>query len=313
MLDNGITMQTIEAILNAGSGSAGKNEAASQVVDLFKARGVNARVSLADTGEELLRLAQRAARSDCAIVVAGGGDGTISAVAGELAETQKTLGVLPMGTLNHFAKDLHIPTDLEAAIDVIVGGRTIDIDAGEVNGRLFINNSSLGIYPDVVRGRERRQRLGYGKWHSLIRSAWTVFRRYPLLGVRLTANGRELATRTPFVFVGNNDYEIESFNIGARERLDEAHLSVYMTRRTGRLALLRIALRGLIGGLSQEKDFLSAETAEITIETRRRQIRVAIDGEVQMMKTPIRYRIRPRSIRVIVPEDYGQKAQDTAK
>lgn len=306
-------MQPIEVILNAGSGVAGKNEAASQVVDLFKAHGVDARVSLADTGEELVKLAKRAAQSECKTVVAGGGDGTISAVAGELADTQKTLGVLPLGTLNHFAKDLHIPTDLEAAIDMIVNGRTIDIDAGEVNGRLFINNSSLGIYPDVVHGRERRQRLGYGKWHSLIRSAWTVFRRYPLLGVRLTANGKELVTRTPFVFVGNNDYEIESFHIGARERLDEGHLSVYMTRRTGRLALLRIAIRGVIGGLSQEKDFLSAETAEIMIETRRRQIRVAIDGEVQMMETPIRYRIRPRSIRVIVPEEYGQKAQDTAE
>ena len=313
MLDTGIMTQPIEIILNAGSGSTDRNESASRVVNLFNARGVDARVNEAGTGDELLKLAQLAARSECAIVVAGGGDGTISAVAGALADTQKTLGVLPMGTLNHFAKDLHIPTDLESAIDVIVAGRTIDIDAGEVNGRIFINNSSLGIYPDVVRGRERRQRLGYGKWHSLIRSAWTVFRRYPLLGVRLTADGKELVTRTPFVFVGNNEYEIESFNIGARERLDAGRLSVYMTRRTGRLALLRIAIKGVIGGLSQEKDFLSAETAEIMVETRRRRIRVAIDGEVQMMETPIRYRIRPRILRVIVPGDYGQTSGDAAK
>ena len=306
-------MQSIEVILNAGSGSTGKNESASQVVDLFKARGIDVRVNEARTGEELLKLAKQAARSECGVVVAGGGDGTISAVAGELAHTQKSLGVLPLGTLNHFAKDLHIPTNLEAAIDVIVAGRTIDIDAGEVNGRIFINNSSLGIYPDVVRGRERRQRLGYGKWHSLIRSAWTVFRRYPLLGVRLAADGTEIVTRTPFVFVGNNGYEIESFNIGARKRLDAGHLSVYMTRRMGRLALLRIAIRGLIGGLSQEKDFMSAETAEINIETRRQRIRVAIDGEVQMMETPICYRIHPHALRVIVPEDYGQTAGDAAK
>ena len=312
MLDNGTTMQRIEVILNAGSGSSGTNATASRVVDFFRARGVDANVSEAETGEQLLKLARRAAKSECEIVVAGGGDGTISAVAGALAGTEKTLGVLAMGTLNHFAKDLHIPADIEAAIDVITGGRAIEIDAGEVNGRLFINNSSLGIYPDVVRGRERRQRLGYGKWHSLIRSAWTVFRRYPLLAVRLTADGKEIVTRTPFVFVGNNRYQIESFSIGARERLDDGYLSVYMTRRTGRLALIRVAVRAVIGGLSQEKDFLSAETAEILIETRRRRVRVAIDGEVQMMETPIRYRILPRVLRVIVPADYGDAPRDAA-
>ena len=124
------------------------------------------------------------------------------------------LGVLPLGTLNHFAKDLNIPPDLDAAVNIIANRKTLDIDVGEVNGRVFINNSSLGLYPDVVRGRELRQRLGFGKWHSLARSAFSVFRRYPLLDVRLTVDGKEITTRTPFVFIGNNEYQIESFDIG---------------------------------------------------------------------------------------------------
>ena len=122
----------------------------------------------------------------------------------------------------------------------------------------------------------------------------------------MTTDGKEIVTRTPFVFIGNNKYQVESFNIGARNRLDDGRLSVYMTRRSGRLALLRIAIRAVLGGLSQEKEFLSADTTEILIETRRRQIRVAVDGEVTMMKTPIRYRTRPQALRVIVPADYGE-------
>ncbi len=296
-------MQQIEVIINAGSGTSEKGDIASLIQKLFKERGVKANVVEALTGPDLTGLAEKAANSECMFVVAGGGDGTISAVAAAVARSGKTLGVLPLGTLNHFAKDLNIPRDLEAAVDVIGKGITKSVDVGEVNGRLFINNSSLGLYPEMVHGREQRQRLGFGKWHSLARSALAVFRRYPLLGVRLTADGKEMVTLTPFIFVGNNDYPVESFNIGARECLDEGTFSVYMTRLTGRLALLRIAIKAVVGGLSQEKDFLAVKTREILIETKRRRIRVAIDGEVQMMNTPIYYRIRPQALRVIVPED----------
>ena len=299
-------MPQIEVIINAASGQSETNDVASSLTDIFASHGMDARINEAGDGAQLLTLAKQAVESDCEIVVACGGDGTISLVAGFVVANGKTLGVLPLGTLNHFAKDLTIPPELDAAVNVIANGRTLDIDVGEVNGRVFINNSSLGLYPDVVHGRELRQRIGFGKWHSLMRSAFSVFRRYPLLSVRLTANGKELAARAPFVFIGNNEYQIESFDIGGRKHLDHGNLSVYMARRSGRLALLRIAVRALFGGLSQEKDFLTADTCEMLVETRRRRIRVAIDGEVLMMETPLRYRIRPGALRVIVPENYGE-------
>ena len=271
-------MQTIEVIVNAASGSGGDEERNRNLVEIFKARGIDAHINEAHSGEELLDHAKRAAESDAETVVAGGGDGTISAVAAAIAGTGKKFGVLPFGTLNHFAKDLGIPFELEAAVKVIADGHAIDVDVAEVNGRVFINNSSLGLYPDMVRGRELRQRLGFGKWHSLARSAVVVFKRYPLVGVRLKADGKEIVTKTPFIFIGNNEYQIESFDIGKRSRLDAGHLSVYMTRRSGRLALIRIALKAVFGGLSQEKDFLSVMTDEIVVETRRPNIRVALDG-----------------------------------
>lgn len=300
-------MKPIEIILNASAGKDGDTNTTGELSELFEARGIEVRINEAGSGSEIVDLAKRAAESDADTVVAGGGDGTISAVAAAIVGTGKKLGVLPMGTLNHFGKDLNIPADLAAAVDVIAAGYAIDVDVAEVNERVFINNSSLGLYPDMVRGRELRQRLGYGKWHSLARSALTVFRRYPLLAVRLKADGDELVTHTPFIFIGNNKYEIESFSIGERERLDAGHLSVYMTRRSGRLALLRIAIKAVFGGLSQDKDFLRVMTDEVLIETRRSNIRVALDGEVVMMSPPLKYTIRPGAIKVIVPEPSKDK------
>ena len=295
-------MSPIEIILNASAGKDSDDDIAVNLSKLFEAKGIDVRINEAGSGDEIVDLAKRAARSDAQTVVAGGGDGTISAVAAAIAGTDKRLGVLPLGTLNHFGKDINIPADLAAAVDVIAAGHTIDVDVAEVNERVFINNSSLGLYPDMVRGRELRQRLGYGKWHSLARSALTVFRRYPLLAVRLKADGKEIVTHTPFIFIGNNEYEIESFSVGGRERLDAGHLSVYMTRRSGRLALLKIAIKAVFGGLSQEKDFLRVMADEVLIETRKSNIRVALDGEVVMMSPPLQYRIRPGAIRVIVPQ-----------
>jgi len=293
----------IKIIINAASGASDKEDERRMLADIFKTSNIDAQIELARSGSDIVEMARKAAQSDFEIVVAGGGDGTVSAVASELIGTEKTLGVLPLGTLNHFAKDLNIPLELEAAARVIIEGRSVRVDVGEVNGRIFINNSSLGLYPDVVRRREQRQKLGYGKWNSLLRSAFKVLRRYPFVNIRLNVDGKEMTTRTPFVFIGNNVYEMDSFNIGGRSCLDAGNLSLYMTPRVGRFGLLQLALRSLFGKLSQSKDFVSLCTDEILIETKHKQMRVAMDGEVLMMETPLRYQLRPGALRVIVPNE----------
>jgi diacylglycerol kinase family enzyme len=219
--------------------------------------------------------------------------------------SEKTLGVLPLGTLNHFARDLKIPNDLEHAAHAIVSGHTVSVDVGEVNGRIFLNNSSLGLYPTIVREREKQQKLGSGKWPAFIWAAVTAFRRYPFLDVRLSVDGKEFHRRTPFVFVGNNEYVMESLNIGLRDCLDRGQLSLYIAHRTGRWGLVRLALRALLGRLREEKDFLAMCTPEVKIETRRKRLRVAYDGEVDVMETPFHYRVRPGALRVIVPNGEG--------
>jgi YegS/Rv2252/BmrU family lipid kinase len=293
----------IEVIVNAASGTGSKDGVEQQLAEAFKAAGVTARISLARTGSELAQLAQRAVESDAEIVVACGGDGTINSVASAIIDRDKVLGVLPFGTMNHFAKDLHIPLDLEGAVETIVAGHETRVDVGDVNGRIFLNNSSLGLYPTIVRERQKQQRLGWGKWPAYVWAGYAALRRYPFLTVRVGVDGQELGGRTPFLFVGNNEYEMKALNVGHRACLDKGELSLYMTNRTGRLGLLRLALRALVGRLAQEKDFTALCTKEIWIETKHSRLRVAVDGEVAEMKPRLYYRVRPRALRVLIPRE----------
>ena len=300
----------IEVILNAASGPSDGRETRQIVADSFSQSKTEVHIHMPRRGEDVSELARKVIKGDSQTIVAGGGDGTISAIAEEIIGTDKFLGILPLGTLNHFAKDLNIPQEIDAAVQIILAGHSSKVDVGEVNGRIFVNNSSLGLYPDVVRGREHRQRLGYGKWSSLIRSAFKVLRRHPLMDVRLNVDGKEMATRTPFIFIGNNEYEMDGFNIGGRSRIDGGRLCLYMSRRTGRFGLLQHAIRALFGNLSQAKDFVSLTTDEVSITTRHKQIRVAMDGEVTMMQSPLNYRIRPGALNVLVPPDTDIEASD---
>ncbi len=297
----------VEIILNDSAGNGDKEAARTQLAEMFAARDVTARVSLAHSGAEIAELAQRAAKSTARVVVAGGGDGTINAVAAALIATDKTLGVLPLGTLNHFAKDLHIPLDLAGAAETIITGRVVHVDVGEVNGRIFLNNSSLGLYPSLVRQREKQQRQGHSKWLAFLWAALVVFKRYPFMSVRLSVDGRELVSRTPLVFIGNNEYEMDGLNVGGRACLNAGRLSLHVTHKAGRGRLILLALRALFGRLRAAQDFDSMCAREVWIETRRQRLRVATDGEITVMQTPLHYLVRPGALRVFVPQ--GEQAE----
>jgi diacylglycerol kinase family enzyme len=289
-------------IVNGSSGKGWPADWGDQLRARFAASGVPADVKLLPTGPQIIEAAQQALQGGARRIVAGGGDGTVSAVASVLAGTGVALGVLPLGTLNHFAKDLRIPLELDEAIVVIAHGRMTEVDMGEVNGRLFINNSSLGLYPNIVLDRERqRRRLGRGKWMALVSACLHAARRYPVLSVALSVDGRPLHRRSSFVFIGNNEYKMAGFEIGERARIDAGQLSLYVTQRTGRFGLLRLALRALFRRLDQARDFDGLLATELRVETHRRFLHIATDGEVVLMRTPLEYRVRPRALRVIVP------------
>ena len=293
---------TVPVIVNGSAGTGSAEAAKSSLEEIFAARGLRAQVYAAASGAELTEIATRVARERPRAVVAGGGDGTMNAVASVLAGTDVPLGVLPLGTLNHFAKDLGIPLDLPAAAQTIAAGHVTSVDVGEVNGQVFINNSSLGLYPQIVRHRDTQQRrLGRGKWPAFAWATLMVLRHSPFMTVRLALDEVESRYRTTFVFIGNNEYVMEGFSIGRRERLDGGRLSLYVSHRRGRLGLVFLALRALFHRLHQASDFDALTAQSIVIETRRPRLHVATDGEVTIMQTPLEYRIRPRALRVLVP------------
>lgn len=295
----------VEVIINATAGTSSADDTEQAVADAFASCGVDVRVAVASDGAEITRLVRRALSSGARAVVAGGGDGTVSAVASQLIGTRLALGVLPLGTLNHFAKDLGVPLNLEDAARNVCEGREVQVDVGEVNGQVFINNSGLGLYPRIVRRREKLQeRSGSSKWPAFFQAAFSVLRRYPFMNVRLNADGHEIARKTPFVMIGNNEYQMESLQLGARSCLDAGHLSLYVAHRTGRLGLLWLAVRALFGRIRQAKDFDALCAQEIWVETRRpKRLPVATDGEVTVMMTPLHYRVLPGALRVIVPKE----------
>jgi diacylglycerol kinase family enzyme len=293
----------VPVILNRASGSAEDRGTPDRVRDAFRSAGREADIQLATSGKDVIALARRAASGASDVVVAGGGDGTVSSVASILAGGGKALGILPLGTLNHFAKDLAIPIDVEKAARTVVEGQVVRVDVGEVNGRIFVNNSSLGLYPRIVRHREElRQRLGRGKWPAF---AWATLhalhRHTSSLDLTLSIDGSEIRRSTPFVFVGNNAYEMEGFKVGKRDRLDRGELSVYLAPDARPLDLVFLAIRAFFGRLRAAGDFEALRTTELRIDTRTGRFQVATDGEISMLDTPLHYRVRPKDLGVVAP------------
>jgi len=298
-----MSLTPLKVIISAAAGSGDNHKAVQRLAQIFDDKQMEADISLAQNGAEVTELAREAASGPYKVIVAGGGDGTVSSIAAAVINSNKILGVLPLGTLNHFARDLRIPFDLEAAARVIIAGDTTEVDVAEVNDRIFLNNSSLGLYPIIVREREKRQRLGAGKWPAFIWATIQALRRYPFLDVRLHANDESLVRTTPFVFVGNNEYAMDLLNIGVRDRIDKGVLSIYITHRTSRLRLIILALRAVLGRLRHDKDFLALRSDELKIQTHHKRLRVAFDGEIEVMEPPLQYRVRARALRVLVPKE----------
>lgn len=289
-------------LLSAGAGRGQIREARKFLEEFVRSRGIVPTIHVVRRGEEIAPLVRRALQEQEKLIVAGGGDGTVSAVAGELAGSDAVLGVLPLGTLNHFAKDLGIPTELEAAARLLMTGRVAAVDAGEVNGRIFLNNSSLGLYPAAVVERDKKRRIGWNKWAALAWASANLFRRLPLWSVRIDAGDEHTVRLTPFVFVGNNEYRFEPPAFGSRTRLDGGTLWIYVApHRPSRWRLLKLAVLALLGRLRDDKDFYIGQATEFRVEAARDRLRVALDGEVRRMAAPLEYRVRPRALKVVVP------------
>lgn len=248
----------------------------------------------------LKQLIAKAEREGCEVVIAVGGDGTVNAVAAQLAGSALRLAVLPCGTLNHFAKDLGIPLDVEEAVELIKYRQGKRIDVGQVNDRVFVNNSSVGIYPALVRERDKRSHI-FGKWPAALWAVAVVMFKIRRRHLTLLIDGKRIKRRTPFVFVGNNSYRIDEFGFSNRTHLDQGLLSIYLIKTANIFVILRILLMALVGRARSEQDFEVFSGKNVEIHSSHSQLQVAFDGEVALMEAPLHYKIRSKSLQVVVP------------
>jgi diacylglycerol kinase family enzyme len=222
-------------------------------------------------GEDSAELARR---SSAPALGMAGGDGSLAPVAQVALERDAAFVVVPFGTRNHFARDLGLDrADPIGALDAFRGAER-PIDVGRAGDRLFLNNVSIGMYARLVHRRERHRR----RRELFARArAWTILLTHrDRLG--LTVDGEGLETR--LLLVTNNAYALEFLSLGARERLDEGRLHLYS-----------------LGAEPPERigeDFVVDATAS--------ELEAAIDGEPMTVQTPVRFRIEPRALRVLLPE-----------
>jgi diacylglycerol kinase family enzyme len=294
----------VRAVLNPGGGTlAGSQDdaVADQLAVAFETQGIEAEIRTTDRIAEAFADAASADGIDA--VVAGGGDGTVSCAAAALAGTGRPLGIIPLGTLNHLARDAGIPLDLDEAAALVATGRARRIDLGEVNGRTFVNNSAIGLYPRIVRDREAQEDdLGRGKRRAMLAASFRALRGFGRHRLTVRTGGQAAPMRTPLLFVGNNRYETSLLSFGRRKALDGGGLCLYAPLVRSRLHLLGLGLRGLFG-LAGQRDFLALDgLSEILVESPRLMLSVSVDGEVERMETPLCYRIRPGALRLIMPE-----------
>lgn len=223
-----------------------------------------------------------------------GGDGTISAVASKLVGTPVILVPLPGGTLNHFTKDLGIPQEMDKALGGLRTAKIRKIDTGSINDRIFVNNSSIGMYPTTLRMR-RRYETYIGKWPAAVLAmllALVQFRSY-----RISIGDKDVTT--PFVFVGNNEYRLDTFGTAERRKLNAGHLCVFIAKTTSRWKVARIAFWTLAGRPHELDEFEVRSVESLVVHARRPFLQVAYDGEVRRMRTPLRYSSQKKSLHVM--------------
>jgi len=289
-------------LLNCSSGAFREVGLHAQIEGLFRSHGTDVIIHGITPPLDIPRMARDALEQNAGAVIAGGGDGTVSAVASALAGGSTPLGILPLGTLNHFAKDLRIPLDLDKAVETIVQRHVKKVDVGRVANRIFVNNSSLGIYPSIIEIRERLRQIGYRKWIAFAKATGDVLKREDEVSISLESERARIIAQTPFLFVGNNEYQSEGIHLGARLRLDGGRLHAYFAPPVRTRDLPKLFAHALLGFARREHALESISAEELWVDTASaRDMKVACDGELLWLQTPLQYRVWPGALNVITP------------
>lgn len=253
-------------------------------------------------GSQIAAVAKQAVREGAGVIATLGGDGTQSAVAGALAGTDTVMAVLPGGTFNYFSRGLGLGNDLPEALETLLDGHVTRIDLGDVNGRIFLNNASFGVYPDIL---ERRESI-YKRWgRSRVMAYWSVLvslvdLRNPMR-LRVTAAGKTHEITTPLAFAARSPYQLESLSLEGAEAVRQGHFALFIARSHRRGDLMAAALRLAFGQARRGVDFELIVADDILISGGPARRLVAFDGEKMRMAGPWHLTVRSGDLRVIVP------------
>ena len=291
-----------KVLLNRGGGAVAADEKATAAVrEALSGADIDCDIELVD-GAAIVEQARASAERGDPLLIVGGGDGSVSAAAGALAGTETRLGILLLGTLNHFARDLGIPLELEEAAAAIAAGAERRVDVAEVNGRPFINNAAIGLYPLMVLDRQTQQsRLGRSKRLAVVVASLRTMWNFHAWRLRLTADAGEERVETPLLFVGNNEYQLTLPAAGRRNSLEDGKLSVLVMRSKSLPGFLAATARALIGRQRDDDMEDLGGVKQLKVDSTRRRLMIGIDGETAMLETPLTFRIRPRALGVIAP------------
>lgn len=246
-------------------------------------------------------LARQRLASGVRTLIAAGGDGTIHHVIQSLVATEAVLGVVPAGTYNHFARDLGIPLDPLDALEVAIGGDVRSVDVGRANSEYFVNNLSLGFYPELVERREEQGRENR-RWRALAYAAWSTYQRMPSVSITIEAPGHFELVRTHLFMVSNNAYDLTRAGIDApRRNMESGRLSVYWLPHVPRVELIRMIARFVRGRLHGIGGLRSLRREQLTIGSSHATLSVGMDGELLEMRTPISVASIPSGLNVRVP------------
>ena len=288
-------------IMNRESGAADKAALTTEIEAAFGAHGWQVEFVLAGPRDLRSRTQQVVAQAPGTIVVVGG-DGTINTVASTCVEAKRPLGLIPAGTFNYVSRNLGVPTEVAQAVAVITNGWVRQVDIGEINGRIFLNNAGLGLYAQMLERREQdKRRFGRRRLVAFFSGMRSLLSSHPQYAVELVADGQTARHLTTTVFFGCNALQLDDFNVTAAECLRHQKLAVLVLKLHSRWEVTVAACAALRGRLDEASTTEAFCASSIRVQTRRRTLKVAIDGEIVLLRSPLDVTLRPGALQVFAP------------
>jgi diacylglycerol kinase family enzyme len=296
-------------ILNVGSGKSNTAEVRATIEASLASSGRPLTLHEVQDGSDLPAIASRVVAEASrlrGVVVAAGGDGTINTVAQATLGSDCCFGVLPLGTFNYFSRAHGIPAELPAACEILLGTRAFEVQVGLVNDRVFLVNSSIGLYPQLLEDREAaKNQLGRSRWVAIGAALKTLFTVHLRLRLEIESKAGKRQLVTPTLFVGNNRLQLERVGIAEGAELDHHRLAAVTLRPVSAFGMLRLVLRAIFGRLGEAEEVTSFEFERLTVRTRigPRRFKVATDGEVELLRAPLTFRVAPHALWLLRPAE----------